>query len=575
MILFVGAGEISGDHGEVTNTELQGEPQLFVDAVRSGCNNTPKLLLVPPPMLVSHFPESKHIPERHEILRTSMRVAAEQNADTEFVDLGEGYDFKRSDFCSESGKCDTNHFCRNRPGKTCPLLENVTISIAEGMKHAFAVPEHVRHQQVGVLGAYALVSIVISSAAINCQGYAAADCLVGSQRKYLPQVSGLRFMACIWILAGHFIRQTLTTTNILERGPCAVSFFVVLSGFMTHYVYGPKLVKPDGRTSANQAQTTGDYLVDRFARIVPVYYLGISFALAAALLRGDLHDWLGVGSTLLLIQSWTAVGGLSSWASLNGPLWTLSSLSFAWICYPAMLKIWRRNFPTRGNIPACLGAMLAIQCLLIAAMTLTTYLGSAGSVAVYDGFRMFPLQITLQFLVGCFAAEMLSSAEWAPASQNSAWIYGALGDLGFLSMPLLCAFLPRYDARCGVEIFFTAGFALLQANLLVLSVLAPGFVARFAAHKVLAQLGNYSFAIYALQDPVATIFATVWQGYVPRSHALSFSLGGWSMFAVVLSVFSGVITESVEPPMVLALKNLFVTTPPHEEGSAKQATKAS
>lgn len=158
--------------------------------------------------------------------------------------------------------------------------------------------------------------------------------------------------------------------------------------------------------------------------------------------------------------------------------------------------------------------------------------------------------------MGCCAAEMMIGVDGNPAVQNSAWIDGALGDLGFLSMPLLCLMLPRYEARCGAEIFFTAGFTLLQANLLVLSALSPGFVARIAAHKVLAHLGNYSFAIYALQDPAASIFYAVWQGQPPRSHHVTFSLGGWSMFAVAMILLSGVISEVVEPPIVLTLKNL-------------------
>ena len=138
IIVFVGAGEITGEHGAVTDEELKREPQLLVDAVRSGCNSgSPKLLLVPAPLLVSG---SKRMARRHEVLRTSMRLAAEQDAKTEFVDLGAGHSFERSDFCSESGNCDRNHFCRLRPGKKCPLLEKVTASIAGGMKHAFAVP---------------------------------------------------------------------------------------------------------------------------------------------------------------------------------------------------------------------------------------------------------------------------------------------------------------------------------------------------------------------------------------------------------------------------------------------------
>eukprot|EP00933_Yihiella_yeosuensis_P039187 TRINITY_DN3313_c2_g2_i1.p1 TRINITY_DN3313_c2_g2~~TRINITY_DN3313_c2_g2_i1.p1 ORF type:complete len:798 (+),score=117.06 TRINITY_DN3313_c2_g2_i1:252-2396(+) len=561
VVVFAGASEVTGDHGHVSDSQIEQESQQLVDAVHGGCDVVPQLLFVPPPMLASVFPEPETISKRYELLRKSMILAAKANSHTDVLDIGKGEEFSKSDFCSATSKeCDGLHFCRLRPGKQCPLLEKVTVSMAESIKKSFAIPHHLRFKQVGIFVVCVLVLVTISSAAIYL-GFERTERLADNERTYLPQISGLRLFACMWILAGHFLQQTEASTNFLERGPCAVSFFVVLSGFMTHYVYGAKLET----TFEGQSQAFHRYMIDRFARILPTYYLGILFAFIAVALRGEsLSDhWLGVGSAFCLLQSWTAVGGSEAWHSLNGPLWTLSALAFAWICYPALLRIWRDKAGKASTLTS-LGVMLSIQCLLIAIMSAITYTQFAGSMAVYNGFRMCPIQITMQFVVGCFAAEMLRAANWTPLHQS--WAYGLLGDLGFLSMPLLCAFLPRYEARSGVEIFFTAGFVFLQANLLVLSALSPGLVARFAAHKVPSQLGNYSFAIYALQDPFTTIFATFWHGYPPHGH-VTFSLGAWSMYAIFMLIACGVISEVVEPPLVQTLKGFAAKK--QEQGSER------
>ena len=55
-------------------------------------------------------------------------------------------------------------------------------------------------------------------------------------RPQLNHLYGLKAMACLWVVSSHYIaRPRGILTGLLERGYVPVCFFVVLSGFLTHY----------------------------------------------------------------------------------------------------------------------------------------------------------------------------------------------------------------------------------------------------------------------------------------------------------------------------------------------------
>ena len=55
-------------------------------------------------------------------------------------------------------------------------------------------------------------------------------------RPQLTHLNGLKAMACLWVVSGHYIQRPRgLLAGMLERGYVPVCFFVVLSGFLTHY----------------------------------------------------------------------------------------------------------------------------------------------------------------------------------------------------------------------------------------------------------------------------------------------------------------------------------------------------
>ena len=68
------------------------------------------------------------------------------------------------------------------------------------------------------------------------------------KRKTIASVSGIRTLATIWIVLGHFqdtafrYHRDEQFLMVLNRGYIPVGMYIVLSGFITHYAYQNKQV---------------------------------------------------------------------------------------------------------------------------------------------------------------------------------------------------------------------------------------------------------------------------------------------------------------------------------------------
>ena len=84
-----------------------------------------------------------------------------------------------------------------------------------------------------------------------------------AERPQLTHLYGLKAMACLWVVSSHYIaRPRGVLSGWLQRGYVPVCFFVVLSGFLTHYA------------STNKPLRTGQQLLTfhaaRLGRILPL-----------------------------------------------------------------------------------------------------------------------------------------------------------------------------------------------------------------------------------------------------------------------------------------------------------------
>src|SRR5262249_51526881 len=104
-------------------------------------------------------------------------------------------------------------------------------------------------------------------------------------------------------------------------GPMAVSVFFLLSGFVLAYTYAQE-AKLDARS----------FLFARFARIYPVYLLGLLIITVDAYLSGQvssLQNWLLQAA---LLHDWTTAR--FDW---NDPSWSLSAEAFFYAVFPFLI----------------------------------------------------------------------------------------------------------------------------------------------------------------------------------------------------------------------------------------------
>ncbi|RRA50110.1 acyltransferase [Acidipila sp. EB88] len=159
----------------------------------------------------------------------------------------------------------------------------------------------------------------------------------------LPALTGLRAFAACNIVFFHFSNPKWfgPFAPIVDNGYTAVSFFLLLSGFILSYNYS-------GRAQRGELHIWR-FWVARLSRLYPVY----AFALILSL--GMLHsEWParshpeffeGLALTPLLLQGW--VPSLATF--WNTPAWTMSTEAFFYLVFPFAVR-WKRPQSMGGTL---------------------------------------------------------------------------------------------------------------------------------------------------------------------------------------------------------------------------------
>ncbi len=164
-----------------------------------------------------------------------------------------------------------------------------------------------------------------------------------SSQNRLPALTGLRAFAACNIVFFHFSNPQWfgPFAPIVDNGYTAVSFFLLLSGFILSYNYSALAQRGE--------LVHWRFWVARLSRLYPIY----AFALLLSL--GMLHDeWAarphrefieGLVLTPLLLQGWSP--SLSTF--WNTPAWTMSTEAFFYLVFPFAVR-WRRPQTNTGTL---------------------------------------------------------------------------------------------------------------------------------------------------------------------------------------------------------------------------------
>lgn len=314
--------------------------------------------------------------------------------------------------------------------------------------------------------------------AANSAGMPEASSSIPKRVAELESLMGVRYLAAFLVLVTHMGWMGFTSS---------VPFFFVLSGFILTYKY-----VRDGVGLAVDVRT---FWIARVSRIYPAY------ALALVLLAAD-RWWFGfdfagnvgglVGSSLM-VSGWNP-RQVYTW---NTPGWTVTAEMFFYVCFPLIIGPVLRLRDRRGLFVA--GALTWLAGL---AMTWTVERHAADVVASHDWWHLFigyaPIVHLPSFVTGVLLGRW--HACWGGRSDAGR---GALLSTSSLAVAFCLTAAPQTQHLHMYVHNTLLGpvFAVMIWGLVLGGGLAGPLSSRF-----MVVLGQASYAVYILQEPVISGF---------------------------------------------------------------------
>lgn len=337
----------------------------------------------------------------------------------------------------------------------------------------------------------------------------------------VDQLTFLRFIAAISIVIFHYGREVFpfnidAITTILDQAYFGVSFFFILSGFVMIIAYGKRGKKIN----------TIDYYKNRFARIYPVYFLGLMLVVIYWIVNDLRLVFLPFGLNLFLLQSWIPPYPLS----FNGPGWSLSVEFFFYLLFPFLFNfIYSKTAPGRLVIPV-LFIWLATQIVFNLLLKSSFFKGFPSN--SHDLLFYFPVIHLNEFLVGNLAGLYFlgMGKEWY---KNYDWAL----------LVLTAGLFVLLNAELDIN-YHDGLLAIVFIPIILLCSLNTGKITRLFNLKIFVFLGEISYGIYILQKPIYEFTIII-------SKAIGFnnSQGIFYSYLVVLVIISGLSYVYFEAPV--------------------------
>ena len=314
-------------------------------------------------------------------------------------------------------------------------------------------------------------------------------------------LDGLRFLAALAVVIFHYAtrvdgyaRVPGFFRNLVDEGPCAVSFFFILSGFVLGYRYlysGPRL------------GSAADFYCSRILRLYPAYLLAFLLFLPVAVQRYVWHASPGIAGRHLFVRSAVLSGlMLQSWTPLaqawNGPSWSLSVEAFLYLTFPFLG--WRVAQLRGRRAAAMLCASWMIPSLLAVAYVEHWIPETTWRAYVTNN----PLLWLPLFLMGIGASRM--ATRWKQLTEREAETFSTAGLVALL---LVCLAWPHRWS----DVLVTGGMAPLLAAVIIFFTRTSGWISRIIGGRWLSRLGEASYAVYILQAPL-------WHYWLPFTNYL-------------------------------------------------------
>jgi peptidoglycan/LPS O-acetylase OafA/YrhL len=242
-----------------------------------------------------------------------------------------------------------------------------------------------------------------------------------------------------------------------------------------------------------------------------------------------------------LLQAW-----IGRFRYINAPSWSLSAEAFFYVAFPFVAWwIWRRRDVRAFALMTLFWGLSLLVPLLVIYLDSSLFYqqnGTPGAELQYF-IQLAPIHRMYEFFAGISLCALHTSvAHSHSAAKRSRWAYGCFAlSIGlFLLVIALAAHIPVMVLNNGI---------LLPAFLLLIYALAnaQGALAAVFSHKWFVILGESSYALYLLHEPLFTYFDHFWPIAVPI-HWLAYVA---SLLVISVAAFYGI--ERPARKMILAL----------------------
>lgn len=339
----------------------------------------------------------------------------------------------------------------------------------------------------------------------------------------ISQITFTRFLAAMAIVISHFNKDLFLykidyISNIFLKANVGVSYFFILSGFIMIVAYHKK----------NTIEYF-EYYKNRFARIYPLYVLGLLLYLVTrysgfSIYKGFLY--------LFGLQSWIPGEAMI----LNFPGWSISVEFLFYLLFPLLYNY----FYSKGNksiwvVTIIIWIITQVFCSLYSA---SSYYEGPHTKS-HELLYYFPLMHINEFLVG-----NLAGLYFVRNSSQKNYDIPIIVIFGLILLSLMFT-----------SFFYHNGLmALLFIPLIILISRNNGALSRLFSLKPLEYLGEASYAIYITHIPVLYILRELlkWRKY---NFSIDIVFG---IYIVFLIIICALFYEFIEKPLRDYLKRLKI-----------------
>lgn len=312
--------------------------------------------------------------------------------------------------------------------------------------------------------------------------------LVDSQRKYLPEVQGLRALAVLMVVSYHVW---------FGRVSGGVDIFLLVSAFLLTGQFVRKL-------EAGRPLALINYWVHLFKRLLPLITLTLLATLGATYLFIPKSAWSSIfeqtWASLFYYQNWyLAAESVDYYAadhSLASPLqhfWSLSIQGQIFILWPLLFAL-AAVIARLGRLPVRPLLMLMFGLIFVASLWFSVVTTNTN-----QAFAYFDTRARLwEFALGSLLALALPYLRFGRGTRI------ALGWFGMVAM-LSCGFILQVGQQF-------PGYMALWPTLAAACIITAGFTdSRFGADRLLSwkplvKLGDSSYALYLVHWPILILY---------------------------------------------------------------------